>query len=135
MYRPKTLIHLLVILAMILNGVGAAAASGAMATTTASAAGSVVSMDESPRPDQAAATQAGCHEHHDSMEQPAEKSPQDSDCCDDGACGCGCAHQSQVVLAAEFLVMPAIAPASTQWERIAAPLSPSLPKPVRPPIA
>lgn len=134
MFRPKTLIHLLVSLALILNGIGAAAASAVMATARASAAESVVLKGESVRDDQAVAMKSGCHEQHDSMKSPTPKSPQDSDCWDDGTCGCGCAHQSQLVLAAEFLVMPAIAPASTPWERLAAPVSPSLPKPVRPPI-
>jgi hypothetical protein len=135
MFRAKTLMHLLVSLALILNGVGAAAASVVVATTVVSAAGLVVSTGEAARDGQEVGTKSGCHESHDSTKPPTAKSPQDSDCCEDGTCGCGCAHQSQVVLAAEFLAMPAIAPASTQWGRLAAPLSPSLPQPVRPPIA
>ena len=127
MFRPKTLIQLLVCLALILNGVGAAAASTAMAVKPVGGA-----------------MQSGCHEQPASTAHPdadamdpdtATGDMNPSDCCKDGGCGCGCAHQSQVVLAAEFLVMPAISPASIPWADLAALLSPSLSRPVRPPIA
>lgn len=127
MFRPKTLIHLLVCLALILNGIGAAAASAAMAVKPVGGA-----------------TQSGCHEQQASTAHPgagaidtdaASGEWEPFDCCDGGGCGCGCAHQSQVVLAAEFLVTPAIAPASIPRADLTAPSPPSLSRPVRPPIA
>ena len=154
MFRPKMLIHWLVSLALILNGVGAAAASAVMATMPADAVASVASKGEGQVDSKQAAVQSGCHEHERLTSASTTTSPQPShanadatdagitageadsnDCCKDGACSCGCAHQSQIVLAAEFLMMPAIAPESIPRAHLAAPLSPSLSRPVRPPIA
>jgi hypothetical protein len=155
MFRSKTLIPMLVSLALILNGVGGAMASVAMSTAGASVVKSVALKGEPERDRQQVAMQSGCHEHlnpatsvtsksvshrdvtgdmdADSIPTPGEGDP--ADCCKDSGCTCGCAQQSHVVMTAEFLVMPAISPASIPWEQLAAPLSPSLSKPVRPPIS
>ena len=130
MFRPKTLIHLLVCLALILNGVGAAAASVVMTTTSTVA--SLASETVQQADPQEAAMQSECHEQLSSNPPAVEKGS--TDCCKDGGCGCGCVHQSQVVLAAAFLVTPAIAPASIHLEAFIAPQSRSLSRPVRPPI-
>ena len=154
MFRPKTLIHLLVSLALILNGIGAAAASAVMAWAPVDAAPSAAPRGENQVGSKRAAMQSGCHEKASSTSVSMTTSPQpahanaaatdagntagkgdSTDCCKDGACGCGCAHQSQVVLAAEFRMMPAIAPVSIRLAAMASPQSPSLSRPVRPPIA
>lgn len=133
MLRPKTLIHMLVSLALTLNGIGAAMASVGMAMAAVGTTAPVEEQAEKHADPQEGAMQSGCHELDSSRSISGEDDS--TDCCEDGGCGCGCAHQSQVVLTATFLVTPAIAPASIHLERLAPPLSPSLSRPVRPPIA
>lgn len=57
-----------------------------------------------------------------------------SDCCKNGACRCGCVHQTQVATPAFFLRTPTIAPPHLVPELQSGHAEPALPHLMRPPI-
>jgi len=145
MFRPKPLIHLLVSLMLVLNGIGADTVSVRMDALPADEATQDVAVRDTQGDSHAVAMESGCKGHDSATPLQGEKGQSfdinsgkrdsaSSDCCVSDACNCGCVHSSHVVLASWLLAMPTIAHASIQREALGAPASPSLVHPTRPPI-
>lgn len=143
--RPlPLLLHALLCFALVANGVGAAMASARGVCGHAGKAGADVSaMAHAPAATQAVA-EAHCAEmmamaheadtvmHH---EMPADDANSDGDAGCDDACSCACASHGFAALMPPALALPAgmrIADARIPFESHA---TPSLPHPIRPPIA
>ena len=143
MRRPPGLIHFVLSLALVFNGISAADASTRMLLQHA---GAGVSTTEAQVPGPGtASTVAPCHEASakpvtkasavsDKRHLAASDSGHYPDCCKAGACQCQCVHQSQGVIAIELLAEPQIVHASS--DRVITPAHPEalLPHLIRPPI-
>lgn len=135
MRRFPTLVHLLVCLAIFLNGIAAAQASARMlipSQAASSAAQVTRDLHHSTASCHSSAVDANTAVDPDAS-LPQKPTPP-SDCCQAGDCACGCASQFQLGIAAATLDLPAIIQASSARSMILGRLAPALPHLIRPPI-
>jgi hypothetical protein len=130
-------LRLLLIVALILNGVGSAVASAKMAGAQAPAA---VGAHPHHAMAQAHGEHVGCHEHanpsagQDASPGPAGHGKHGTECCHSGTCACHCAQQAQVPFVPPVLASPQVAQAAGVRAMGSAHESPRLPHLIRPPI-
>lgn len=143
MRRPPGLLHFVLSLALVFNGISAAQASTRMLLQHAGAGPSTTEAQVSESG--AASMGQPCHEASakpvtkasavsDKRHLAASDSEPSPDCCKAGACRCQCVHQSQGVIAIELLAEPQIVHASSV--PVITPAHPEalLPHLIRPPI-
>ncbi len=140
-------LRVLLSISLILNGSGYALAGthghGGHGNHGVNAAGSAV-VDAEPVAD----AQPPCHQHEEVDAGQAADLQSDAlqggtvtgtdeapaDCCKNGACRCGCVHQTQVAVPTFFLRSPAVAPPQAVPELQNRHAEPALPHLMRPPI-
>lgn len=121
------MIHVLVSLVLVLNGICAAAASIHINTPPADGARRVASSGNEQGGLHADAMQSVCRGYYsaasaqdaDGGSDHANSGISDGwscDCCESDACNGGCAHHSHVAFVSAWLVTPAIVPGAKHWK-------------------
>ena len=139
MPRRLIFLHVLLSITIVFNGIAGAEAS---TRTLMGHAGWMHGSTQEDAADQASQPQP-CHVGMTSSEgetglaliaeTPAE-TKHSSNCCKSGACRCECVHQSQVGIAAEVFIEPAVVHSTSVRAMKPARAAPPLPHLIRPPI-
>lgn len=129
-------LRLLLIVALVLNGIGSAVAGAQMVGAEAAAA---VGAHDHHAMTVAHGEHDGCHEvaslaAEEGSPAPAGHGQHGTDCCQSGLCACHCAQQAQVSHVSPMLASAQVAQASDVRAMSSAHESPRLPHLIRPPI-
>ncbi len=124
----RAILHLLLSLAILLNGVGAARASMPIAVAPAVELAHATShaMHQASPP---------CHDAGDIQTPSGPAGDAATDCCQSGACACDCISHLQLVLVYPVLIEPGLAHATSTRSMSLGRPAPALLHLIRPPIA